>query len=150
MVARVTRSVLSTALMFYFVKINKIFLSFQRDKELQVSFMQALVLMQFNSKNTFSYGEIRNAILPPKLEGTEENELRRTLQSLACGKIRVLTKSPKGRDVLDTDSFALDETFDHKLFRLKINQVQWKETVSVKAVFVVLQLTIIIAFCHRV
>lgn len=100
----------------------------KRDKELQVSFMQALVLMQFNSKNTFSYGEIRNAILPPKLEGTEENELRRTLQSLACGKIRVLTKSPKGRDVLDTDSFALDETFDHKLFRLKINQVQWKET----------------------
>lgn len=60
----------------------------------------------------------------------EENELRRTLQSLACGKIRVLAKNPKGRDVLDTDSFVFDDKFEHKLFRIKINQVQWKETVS--------------------
>lgn len=118
-------------------KIEKI-VYFQRDKELQVSFIQALVLLQFNKRNVFSYSEIRAAILPTKVtkkvskngENSEENELRRTLQSLACGKIRVLTKNPKGKDVLDTDSFALDDNFDHKLFRLKINQVQWKETVS--------------------
>lgn len=107
---------------------------FQRDKELQVSFIQALVLLQFNKKTDFTYKEIRTAILPSKLEGTEESELRRTLQSLSMGKIRVLTKNPKGRDVLDTDTFTMDDNFEHKLFRIKINQVQWKETVS-KSVF---------------
>lgn len=95
-----------------------------------MSFFQALVLLQFNKKTDLTYKEIRATILPNKLEGTEENELRRTLQSLAMGKIRVLTKNPKSRDVLDTDTFILDDDFDHKLFRLKINQVQWKETVS--------------------
>lgn len=95
-----------------------------------MSFIQALVLLEFNKKTDFTYKEIRASILPNKLEGTEESELKRTLQSLSMGKIRVLTKNPKGRDVLDTDSFTLDDNFDHKLFRLKINQVQWKETVS--------------------
>lgn len=59
----------------------------------------------------------------------EDGELRRTLQSLACGKARVLTKSPKGKDVEDGDKFTCNDDFRHKLFRIKINQIQMKETV---------------------
>lgn len=55
--------------------------------------------------------------------------MRRTLQSLACGKIRVLAKVPKGRDVMDDDKFVYIKDFKNKLFRIKINQVQLKETV---------------------
>ena len=60
----------------------------------------------------------------------QEGELRRTLQSLACGKARVLLKWPRGREVADSDSFAFNADFTNKLFRIKINQIQMKETVS--------------------
>ena len=60
---------------------------------------------------------------------TEDGELRRTLQSLACGKVRVLQKSPKGRDVEDSDAFLFNADFSNKLIRIKINSIQLKETV---------------------
>ena len=60
----------------------------------------------------------------------EDSELRRTLQSLACGKARVLTKVPKSKDIEDGDKFSCNDDFKHKLFRIKINQIQMKETVQ--------------------
>lgn len=51
------------------------------------------------------------------------------MQSLACGKARVLIKSPKGKEVEDGDKFFFNGDFKHKLFRIKINQIQMKETV---------------------
>jgi cullin-4 len=58
--------------------------------------------------------------------------LRRTLQSLACGKIdtRVLTKQPKGKDVDDNDMFMFNAEFTNKLYRIKINSIQLKETIE--------------------
>ncbi len=38
----------------------------------------------------------------------DPKEASRTLQSLACGKVRVLTKSPKGREVATTDEFSFN------------------------------------------
>ncbi len=60
---------------------------------------------------------------------TEDCELRRTLQSLSLGKAKVLTKMPKAKDVLDSDKFTFNKEFKHRLCRIKINQVQLKETV---------------------
>jgi hypothetical protein len=57
-----------------------------------------------------------------------DKELKRTLQSLACAKYRVLTKKPKGRDVNETDEFAYNHTFTDQKMRIKINQIQLKET----------------------
>lgn len=56
--------------------------------------------------------------------------MKRTLQSLACGVLgtRVLTKDPKGKDVDDTDAFLFNAEFTNKLFRIKINTIQLKET----------------------
>jgi len=64
--------------------------------------------------------------------GIELEECRRTIQSLACGVIgtRVLTKEPKGKDVLDTDFFWFNKDLTNKLFRIKINSIQLKETVE--------------------
>ena len=58
-----------------------------------------------------------------------ELDLKRTLQSLSVGKVRVLTKSPLSKDVNDTDTFSFNPDFVHKLFKIRINQVQMKETV---------------------
>ncbi|KAM6180192.1 cullin-4A isoform 1-T1 [Erethizon dorsatum] len=93
-------------------------------KEFQVSLFQTLVLLMFNEGDGFSFEDIRMAT------GIEDSELRRTLQSLACGKARVLIKSPKGKEVEDGDKFIFNGDFKHKLFRIKINQIQMKETVE--------------------
>ncbi|XP_061385671.1 cullin-4A [Danaus plexippus] len=94
----------------------------QGNKELQVSLFQALVLLLFNDGDNLSFEDIKTAT------NIEEGELRRTLQSLACGKARVLMKTPRGRDVQDRDHFAFNGDFTNKLFRIKINQIQMKET----------------------
>lgn len=96
-------------------------------KELQVSLFQTLVLLMFNEGEEFTLEEIKIAT------GIEDSELRRTLQSLACGKARVLTKIPKSKDVEDGDKFSCNDDFKHKLFRIKINQIQMKETVEEQA-----------------
>lgn len=37
---------------------------------------------------------------------------------------------PRGREVDDKDKFQFNNEFTNKLFRIKINQIQMKETVS--------------------
>ncbi|XP_053563740.1 LOW QUALITY PROTEIN: cullin-4A [Bombina bombina] len=96
----------------------------EEKKELQVSLFQTLVLLMFNEGEEFIYEEIKLAT------GIEDSELRRTIQSLACGKARVLNKTPKGKDVQDGDKFSFNGDFKHKLYRIKINQIQMKETVE--------------------
>ncbi|XP_059482651.1 cullin-4A [Neocloeon triangulifer] len=94
----------------------------QGKKELQVSLFQALVLLRFNHSDEISVEELKAAT------NIEDGELRRTLQSLACGKARVLQKVPKGREVENGDKFSFNNEFTNKLFRIKINQIQLKET----------------------
>eukprot|EP00891_Asterochloris_glomerata_P003718 jgi/Astpho2/3718/fgenesh1_pm.00060_%23_12_t len=91
-------------------------------KELSVSLFQAVVLMLFNDADTLGLAEIAEGT------GIEDKELRRTLQSLACGKVRVLQKEPKGREVDNSDTFKYSEGFTAALFRIKINSIQLKET----------------------
>lgn len=93
-------------------------------KELAVSLFQAVVLMLFNDAEKLSFQDIKDAT------GIEDKELRRTLQSLACGKVRVLQKVPKGREVEDDDSFVFNDTFSAPLYRIKVNAIQMKETVE--------------------
>jgi len=95
------------------------------NKEIVVSGFQAIVLLLFNDVSAdaqLSYPAIKAAA------GLPDAELRRTLQSLACAKYRVLTKTPKGRDVNDNDTFAFNGAFADAKMRIKINQIQLKET----------------------
>jgi cullin-4 len=94
-------------------------------RELVVSGFQAIVLVLFNNipaDGNLSYTDISAAT------GLVDAELQRTLQSLACAKFRVLTKHPKGRDVNATDTFTVNANFWDPKFRIKINQIQLKET----------------------
>ena len=64
-----------------------------------MSLFQTLVLLNFNEKEDVAFDEIKQS------SGIEEEELKRTLQSLACGKARVITKKPVSKDVENTDTF---------------------------------------------
>nr|CAG8491130.1 12084_t:CDS:10 [Entrophospora candida] len=96
--------------------------------KLVVSLYQAVTLLLFNSYEDISqrvtYEEIK------EITGLDHKDLTLTLQSLACGKTRVLTKFPKGRDVNKTDKFAINEKFDVQYYRVKINSIQLKETLE--------------------
>ncbi|KAJ1401736.1 hypothetical protein B484DRAFT_305584, partial [Ochromonadaceae sp. CCMP2298] len=85
-------------------------------RDLEVSLFQALVLRCFNRADRLELAQVRAET------GLELGELRRTLQSLACGVLgtRVLTKEPKGKEVADTDAFWFNEDYTNKLFRVKI------------------------------
>ncbi|KAI0390250.1 cullin-4A [Xylariaceae sp. FL0594] len=92
-------------------------------KELLVSAFQAVVLTLFNGDDgPLSYAQVseRSGLTGPDLD--------RTLQSLACGKYRVLKKSPKGKDINSTDTFEVNAAFTDPKVRIKINQIQMKET----------------------
>jgi len=92
-------------------------------KEIGVSLFQGLVLLMFNEGQSQSYIDIL------QYTGLEPNELKRTLQSLACGKIRVLVKEPQGRLVNDNDTFQMNNNFAAKSMRINLNAaVQVKET----------------------
>lgn len=91
-------------------------------KEFQVSLYQTLVLLLFNNKDEISYEDIYESTK------IDENELKRTLQSLACGKVPILLKSTKGVEITQEEIFSFNKDFKHKLCRIKINQVQLKET----------------------
>lgn len=96
-------------------------------KELVLSGFQAIVLLLFNQildtdAQHLSYADIQTAT------GLIDAELKRTLQSLACGKHRILTKHPKGRDVNSTDTFTVNLGFSDPKYKIKINQIQLKET----------------------
>jgi cullin-4 len=114
------------------------------EKELTVSLYQAIVLLLFNEVDELTYTDIleqtrmvvARANRPGGLSAgdgdwvPDEQELKRTLQSLACGKKRVLKKHPAGRDVGTKDVFRFNAEFTDPRYQVHINSIQVKETVS--------------------
>eukprot|EP00756_Hemistasia_phaeocysticola_P015860 Hpha_TRINITY_DN15438_c5_g1::TRINITY_DN15438_c5_g1_i1::g.172953::m.172953/K10609/CUL4; cullin 4 len=96
-------------------------------KELIVSLYQALVLLLFNDAGELTVGELQ------QLTGIEAQELRRVVQSLAFGPVKVLRRGSKRApgaqkgELADEDSLGVNEEFRHKQFKVKINQVQARE-----------------------
>ena len=56
-------------------------------------------------------------------------DLKRTLQSLACGKQKVLKKKPTGPDVNETDAFCFNDDYKNQRYQVRIDSIQVKETV---------------------
>ena len=82
------------------------------------------VLMLFNAQDALSYSDILAATRIP------EEDLKRSLQSLACVKGRnVLRKIPMSKEVNVSDVFEYNEQFTSKLLKVKIGTVlAFKET----------------------
>ncbi|KAF8168514.1 Cullin family-domain-containing protein [Crassisporium funariophilum] len=91
-------------------------------KELSVSLYQAVVLLLFNDHEAdgIPFLDIKEQT------SIDDAELRRTLQSLACGKKKILKKLPVGRDVDDSDIFKFNPDFDDPRAKVHINSIQAK------------------------
>lgn len=94
------------------------------DKLLSLSLYQTVVLLLFNDADELSMEDISSAT------GLVDTDLHRTLLSLACGKVRVLHKRPKGSSVAKGDMFVWNKGFTHPQVRIKINAIQVKESAA--------------------
>ncbi|TBU26329.1 Cullin-4B [Dichomitus squalens] len=92
------------------------------NKELSVSLYQAIILLLFNEEEELAYADIKEQTR------LDDGELQRTLQSLACGKKRVLKKTPAGKEVNMTDTFLFNVDFTDPRHVVHINSIQSKET----------------------
>lgn len=88
--------------------------------EVNLSTLGMVVLLAFSDLppgDILSYNELKTQTSLP------DAELARTLQSLACGKHRLLVKHPKGRDIGKEDTFEFNDSFSSPLARIKILQI---------------------------
>ncbi|KAF9550674.1 Cullin-3 [Mortierella hygrophila] len=98
-----------------------------RKHELNVSTMAAIVLLIFNDipdGETIPYTTIEQET------GLPAEQLKRTLQSVACGKFKILIKEPRSRDIEETDVFKFNSAFSEKLSRIKIQTIASKVETS--------------------
>ncbi|VDM59363.1 unnamed protein product [Angiostrongylus costaricensis] len=91
-------------------------------KELKVSLFQAIVLLLFNDQTSWTAADI---MMATKLD---HKELVRTMVSLSCAKVRVLLKSPANKEIKDDDVFTINTDLKEVRFRIRISEVQMKET----------------------
>lgn len=91
--------------------------------ELTVSVFQAVILILFNDSEKMTLSEIKSAT-----GITDDNELKRTLQSLCMGKHRALLKEPAIKSIEDDHIFKLNSSFKANKRRIVINQFQMKES----------------------
>jgi cullin-4 len=108
-------------------------------KELSVSLHQATILLAFNRSSELSFKEIfdevqmresmQAACFMQLTSQLADDVLRLTLQSLACGKKKVLLKDPPGRDIDDKDSFRFNDAFTDPRAKVHINSIQAKVSV---------------------
>ncbi|KAE8541583.1 hypothetical protein D1P53_001751 [Cryptococcus gattii VGV] len=88
--------------------------------EVNLSTLGMIVLLAFSDvppTHTLSFADLKAQTSLP------DAELGRTLQSLACGKHRLLVKHPKGREVGKDDTFEFNDSFSSPLARIKILQI---------------------------
>jgi len=93
-------------------------------KELIVSLAQAIILLLFNDHEVLNYHDIEI------MSQMNIKELKKSLQSLSCGKYKVLIKSTEGKNINESDSFAFNRDFESTSRVLKINSVQTKESLE--------------------
>ncbi|KAK4517733.1 ATP synthase d subunit [Mucor velutinosus] len=88
---------------------------FKKGKHLlNVSTYSMVVLLLFNKNDTLSWEDIKSHTQ------IADQDLKRTLQSLACAKYKILVKSSKGKDILEDDSFSFNDNFSSNMARIKI------------------------------
>jgi cullin 1 len=78
--------------------------------------------MLFNESNELSFTDIFNMLK------TDDNLIRKMLESLSCKKYRILLKTGKNKEVSKDDVFSVNSEFKSKLKQLAISAPMIKET----------------------
>lgn len=87
-----------------------------------LSTYQACIIMLFNERDTWNLSDMKNLLK------TEDILLRNMLDSLACKKIKVLSKTNDPKSVSIDDTFSVNNAFKKKLKRFSIPAPVIKES----------------------
>ncbi|CAI4220949.1 unnamed protein product [Auanema sp. JU1783] len=90
-------------------------------KEIEVSLSQATVLLMFNECDEYTTVGLHNATK------IDLDEMKKTLKSLACGKTRILLKTPMSKNIEDDDTFVVNSDLNEQLYRIKMNNIHVKK-----------------------
>lgn len=99
--------------------------------DLNVATLQAACLLLFNDVpegTTLGVKDVSDSL------NTAEEVTKRVLHSLACGKHRVLAKTPPGRAISVSDTFAANASFTSALHRVRLPMASLDESHSPKKV----------------
>ncbi|XP_047340942.1 cullin-1-like [Impatiens glandulifera] len=86
----------------------------QKTIELILGTYQAAALLLFNSTDRLSYSEMKIQL------NLADEDLTRVLQSLSCGKYKILIKDPISKIVSHNDWFAYNTKFTDRMRRIRI------------------------------
>lgn len=100
--------------------------------DFQVTTLQAIVLLAFNGKDDderqIDYDELRSRCNIP------DEHLKRVLHSLACGKFKILAKTPNANTIKNTDTFKVNPTFSCQMRKIRIPMANLDESHNPKRV----------------
>jgi len=89
--------------------------NFKKWYDLQVTTLQAMVMLQFNSgKPAYTFDELVNESL------IESEVMKKILHSLSCVKHKILLKEPKSKTVKPGDSFSFNTKFKSQQRKIRI------------------------------
>lgn len=92
-------------------------LSSNRKYILQVSTFQMVILMLFNQRSRYTFGELLAE------SGIPERDLMRNLTALCLSKStqRILCKEPKSKEIEPTDVFSVNNSFFSRHYKIKVS-----------------------------
>lgn len=100
--------------------------------DFQVSTLQAIALLAFNPDGgapaRLSYEAVRERINLP------DEHLKRVLHSLACGKYKVLAKTPAGSTIKASDAFEVNAKFQCPMRKIRVPMANLDESHNPKRV----------------
>ncbi|KAJ2845038.1 hypothetical protein GGI22_006688 [Coemansia erecta] len=100
-----------------------------RTHELNVTTYQMFVLLLFAKDKGGAAVELTTTEIQEQTD-IPASLLPRLLQSLACAKFKVLTKTPMSRNIGQTDTFKLNMNFKSPQYRIRIPMVSAKNNVE--------------------
>ncbi|KAF1741745.1 hypothetical protein MXB_3654, partial [Myxobolus squamalis] len=109
----------------------------QGKKELDVNFLEAIILDQFNNFNTITVSDISNAL--NIFNPDDLADLNAAILTLSCGNFKILIKEPavtsayifcKGLKITPSDEVTFNDDFHNEMFRIKITRFSVTPEVS--------------------
>jgi len=82
--------------------------------DIQVSTLQAVVLLLFNSEDDLAFEGIRERTNLP------DDVLKPVLHSLSCGKFKMIKKAVEGNSIKNTDDFKYNQSFSCPMRKIRI------------------------------
>jgi cullin 1 len=100
----------------------------KKSYDIQVTTLQAIALDALSGGETLSYEDLLKRL------NLEESILKPLMHSLSCGKYKVITKTPAGNKINNTDKFAANAKFSSNMRKIRIPMASLDASFNTKKV----------------